>query len=59
MKGKTGNLILVLREGEEITIDGPAKIKVKQIKRSKTVVLVDGNDETNITRDFKKQDVKD
>lgn len=57
MKGETGNLILVLREGASLIVDGPAEIKVKQIKRNKIVVMVNADDDTNVSRN--QEDVKD
>lgn len=50
MKGKSGNLIMTLREGESINVDGPAKFIVKTIKKHKTVILVNAENETNIKR---------
>lgn len=53
MKGKNGNLIRNLREGEAVTLDGPGKILVKQLKRNKVVVLINAENETNI--DFERE----
>ena len=50
MKGKTGNLIMNLREGDLIQVDGPALFIVKQLKKNKVVVLVNGDDETDIRK---------
>lgn len=54
MKGKSGNLIMVLREGEAIELDGPGKIIIKKARKNgKTVILVNAADETNIKRESK------
>lgn len=53
MKGKNGNLIMVLRENERVELDGPGIVQVKEIKKNKVVVLINANDETNIKRGSK------
>ena len=39
-----------LREGDSINVDGPAIFIVKQLKKNKVVVLVNGDDETEIRK---------
>ena len=51
MRGKSGNLLLVTKEGQGVSVDGPAKIMVKQIKRNKVIILINADDETNIKRE--------
>lgn len=53
MKGKNGNLIVNLREGEAVTLDGPGTILIKQLRRNKVVIMVNADSETNI--DFKRE----
>ena len=53
MKGKTGNLIQRLKEGDAIQVDGPARIVINKIKRNKVVILIDGDDDTDIKRIIK------
>ena len=53
MKGKSGNLIMILREGEAIKLDGPGKVLIKEIKKNKVSVLIDAYDETNIKKESK------
>lgn len=53
MKGKNGNLIIILREGEAISLDGPGKVLVKQLRRNKVAVLVNADNETNVKRESK------
>jgi len=50
MKGKTGNLIMTLRIGESIYLDGPGQVIIKEIRKHKVTVLVDAEDETNIEK---------
>ena len=50
MKGKSGNLILNRKLGESIIVDGPAKFTIKEIKKNKVIILINGDDETNIER---------
>jgi len=65
MKGKTGNLIIILREGESVHLDGPGSIHVKEIRKNKVAVMIDADDETTIKRrskevaKHKKEDAKE
>jgi sRNA-binding carbon storage regulator CsrA len=55
MKGKNGNLIMTIREGESIEVDGPARFILKTIKKNKVVVLVNADNETNIKKRVSKE----
>lgn len=39
-----------LREDESLIVDGPAIFKIKQLKKNKVVVLINGDDETEIRK---------
>ena len=49
MKGKSGNLIISLKSGNFVEVDGPAIIKIKEIKKNKAVILVNADDNTKIS----------
>jgi len=51
MKGSSGNLIITLREGEAVKLDGPGTVLVKQVKKNKVVILINADNETNIKRE--------
>ena len=56
MAKKTGNLIVFLKEGDDVVVDGPARILIKEIKKNKVVVMIDGDDDTKILRQSKKKE---
>lgn len=57
MKGKNGNLIRNLREGESAILDGPGKVIIKQIKKNKVIILINGENETNISFERESKEV--
>lgn len=50
MKGKSGNYIISLRDGDSVELDGPGKIVLKGVRKNRATLLIDADDETNIKR---------
>jgi hypothetical protein len=53
MKGKSGKLIMIIKAGESITLDGPGTFLIKQIRKHKVLIMIDADDETNIKKGSK------